>query len=121
MMEGANGVLEEFIPQPESQELSTLAMIDDVSAIPKKRREAWAAQVRRTVDWLHENGIVWGDGKADNVLIHTDTDEPWLIDFGGGSTPGWVDEHLAGTPEGDDQAVRRIFESLQVAPGLVGS
>ena len=59
----AIGILEEFIPQPESQELSTLAMIDDVSAIPEKRREAWAAQVRRTVDWLHENGIVWATAR----------------------------------------------------------
>ncbi|KAI5857371.1 hypothetical protein GGS23DRAFT_600859 [Durotheca rogersii] len=109
------GILEELIPHPKDPELSTLARIDDISTISKERRETWATQVRETVDWLHGNGIVWGDGKADNVLIHPDTDEPWLIDFGGGNTRGWVDEHLAGTSEGDDQAVRRIFEFLEVA------
>lgn len=108
------GILEELVPYSESQEISTLATIDDVSAISKERREAWAAQIRETVDWLHENGVIWGDGKADNVLIHPDTDEPWLIDFGGGTTSGWVDEKLAGTPQGDDQAVERILEFLQV-------
>lgn len=66
------------------------------------------------MDWLHDKGIIWGDGKADNVLIHPDSDEPWLIDFGGGTTRGWVDEHLAGTVDGDNQAVSRIFEFLKV-------
>lgn len=108
------GILEELIPQAESQELSSLAMIEDVSAIPEQRRKAWATHIRRTVGWLHDNGIVWGDGKADNVLIHPDSDEPWLIDFGGGTTPGWVDEHLAGSVDGDNQAVCRIFEFLEV-------
>ncbi|KAF7561264.1 hypothetical protein G7046_g2882 [Stylonectria norvegica] len=108
------GILEELIPQPKSQELSSLAMIQDVSAIPKQRREAWASQVRWTVGWLHENGIVWGDAKAANVLIHSQTDETWIIDFGGGTTRGWVDENLAGTVEGDNQAVGKIFDLLEV-------
>lgn len=70
------GILEELVPLPESDELSSLAIIEDVSAIPKQRRKAWATQIQRTVDWLHDKGIIWGDGKADNVLIHPDSDEP---------------------------------------------
>ncbi|CAM1509746.1 Fc.00g000810.m01.CDS01 [Cosmosporella sp. VM-42] len=108
------GILEELIPHPECQELSSFAMIEDVSAIPKQRRKAWATHIRRTVGWLHDDGIIWGDGKADNVLIHPDSDEPGLIDFGGGTTPGWVDEHLPGSIDGDNQAVRRIFEFPEV-------
>lgn len=31
---------------------------------------------------LHGIGIVWGDGKAENVLIDIN-DNAWIIDFGG--------------------------------------
>lgn len=108
------GILEELIPHSENQQFSTSATIDDVTAISKERKEAWVLQVRQTVDWLHHHGIIWGDGKADNVLVHPHTDEAWLIDFGGGNTEGWVDENLAGTFAGDYQAVERIHEFLQI-------
>lgn len=108
------GILEELIPQSENQQ-STLATIDDITAISKERREAWASKVRQTVNWLHSHGIIWGDGKADNVLIHPHTDEAWLIDFGGGNTEGWVDENLAGTSAGDNQAVEKIHEFLHIS------
>ncbi|KAK2668010.1 hypothetical protein RAB80_017201 [Fusarium oxysporum f. sp. vasinfectum] len=54
------------------------------------------------VHWLHEEGIVWGDAKPDNVLIDKD-ENAWIIDFGGSYTPGWVDEDKAETFEGDYQ------------------
>ncbi|KAJ3480607.1 hypothetical protein NLG97_g8034 [Lecanicillium saksenae] len=108
------GVLEELIPAHKGQGPSTLAKVEDMCAIARPRREAWAKQVQQTVGWLHGIGVVWGDGKADNVLIHPETDEAWLIDFGGGWTDGWVDQELAGTVEGDKQAVRRMLEFLQV-------
>ncbi|KAK2616636.1 hypothetical protein QQS21_000459 [Conoideocrella luteorostrata] len=110
----AIGILEEFIPHPKSVQLSTLAMAENIRIISPKRKEAWATQIRQTVKWLHDIGIIWGDGKADNVLIHPDTDEAWLIDFGGGTTDGWVDEDLADTSDGDDQAVERIYEFLEL-------
>jgi hypothetical protein len=62
---------------------------------------------------LHRIEVVWGDGKADNVLIDANKDA-WLIDFGGGWTQDWVDESLAGTFEGDTQAVEKIEEFLGV-------
>ncbi|KAK2924448.1 hypothetical protein FoTM2_014725 [Fusarium oxysporum f. sp. vasinfectum] len=54
------------------------------------------------IHWLHEEGIVWGDAKPDNVLIDKD-ENAWIIDFGGSYTPGWVDEDKAETFEGDYQ------------------
>ncbi|KAF5530164.1 kinase domain-containing protein [Fusarium phyllophilum] len=109
------GFLEEYIPVSETWELSTLGSIDDVSAIDESRRKKWLSQVRNTVDLLHKIGITWGDGKASNVLIHRETDDAWVIDFGGGWTEGWVDEELSGTVKGDDVAVRKIMEYLQVS------
>lgn len=59
-------------------------------------------------------GVVWGDGKADNVLVHRDSDDAWIIDFGGGWTEGWVDREVSGTAEGDNVAMQKIFEFLGV-------
>ncbi|CVK91279.1 uncharacterized protein FMAN_09422 [Fusarium mangiferae] len=109
------GFLEEYIPVSETWELSTLGSIDDVSAIDEGRRRKWASQVQDTVDLLHKIGITWGDGKASNVLIHRETDDAWVIDFGGGWTEGWVDEELSGTVKGDEVAVKKIMEYLQVS------
>ena len=53
------------------------------------------------------------DGKASNIVIDKEQNA-WLIDFGGGWTEGWVDEELADSVEGDNQAVVRISEFLGV-------
>ncbi|KAK4452212.1 hypothetical protein QBC34DRAFT_321442, partial [Podospora aff. communis PSN243] len=79
----------------------------------KKRREKWATQIRETVDHLHGIGLVWGDGNPSNVIIDSN-DDAWLIDLAGGWTGGWVDEEIAGTREGDEQAVGNIFKYLGV-------
>ena len=71
-------------------------------------------QISETIVKLHEIGIVWGDGKADNVLINKTTDDAWLINFGGVYTNGWVDEELIETVEGDGQAIARLREFLGV-------
>jgi hypothetical protein len=42
------------------------------------------------------------------VLVHKDTDDAWLIDFGGSWTDGWVGQDLSETKEGYLQAVRKI-------------
>ncbi|CZR42605.1 uncharacterized protein FPRO_09908 [Fusarium proliferatum ET1] len=109
------GFLEEYIPVSETWELSTLGSIDDVSEIDESRRKKWVSQVRGTVDLLHKTGITWGDGKASNVLIHRETDDAWVIDFGGGWTEGWVDEELSGTVKGDEVAIKKIMEYLQIS------
>lgn len=38
-------------------------------ATGKERREKWVAQIRKTVEQLHEMRLVWGDGKPSNVII----------------------------------------------------
>lgn len=71
------------------------------------------SQIRDTVEQMHQIGVVWGDGKASNVIID-EKENAWLIDFGGGWTDGWVDEELADSVEGDNQAVTRIMTFLGV-------
>jgi hypothetical protein len=106
------GILEEYLP---TGELSDLRLLEDegIEASPE-RRQKWGAQIWETVDLLHKIGVIWGDGKPDNVLIHEVTDDAWVIDFGGSYTNGWVDEELMETPEGDEQAVGKILEFLKI-------
>ncbi|EJP61465.1 protein kinase subdomain-containing protein [Beauveria bassiana ARSEF 2860] len=79
------------------------------SAIELRRH--WAAQIRGTVQLLHDQNIIWGDVKAENVLIDMD-DNAWVIDFGGSYTLGWVDKEIAGTVEGDLQGLSKIMSML---------
>jgi serine/threonine protein kinase len=83
-----------------------------VAAVPNEQRKKWAEQIRQTVEQLHEFGVVWGDGKPNNVLIHTETNDCWLVDFGSSWTDGWVDAELNETNAGDKQAVVKIIEFL---------
>lgn len=76
-------------------------------------RQRWASQITEVVETLHQRGIVWGDVKAENVLIDRN-DDAWVTDFGGGYTPGWVDEDKAGTKEGDLQGLAKILELLEI-------
>lgn len=108
------GFLEEYIPSLDNSELSSLRDIEDASSIAHVRRQKWALQVQETVDLLHQIGVTWGDGKASNVLINSDSDDAWIVDFGGGWTDGWVEPELSGTVEGDKLAVKKILEFLEV-------
>lgn len=74
-------------------------------------RQQWIEQLTTTLSELHTAGIVWGDAKADNVLIDGEKNA-WIIDFGGGHTRGWVDEKLANTVEGDQQGLSRIVSDI---------
>jgi serine/threonine protein kinase len=81
---------------------------------PLKRR--WYRTVVHTVKTLHSTNIIWGDVKADNVLIDHQQNA-WLIDFGGGVTAGWVDPELEGTKKGDLQGLQRLREFLGLDSG----
>jgi hypothetical protein len=89
--------------------------LDDVTITPEKGQK-WIKQISQTIERLYQHGIVWGDGKPNNIVID-EKDDAWLIDFGGGTTKGWVDEELAETTEGDKQALRRIVEYLDKGNG----
>ncbi|KAJ4196140.1 hypothetical protein NW767_009600 [Fusarium falciforme] len=85
----------------------------DISAVPKELKKKWLDQICETVDKLHELDVVWGDGKVSNVVVDQENNI-WLIDFAGGWTEGWVDEELADSVDGDNQAVRNITRFLGV-------
>lgn len=106
------GILEEYIPTGPLSDLRELKDRDMEASV--ERRKKWGSQVRETVDLLHKIGVIWGDGKPHNVLIHKETDDAWVIDFGGSYTEGWVDEELMETFDGDEQAVGRIFKFLGI-------
>ena len=57
----------------------------------------WTGQIRSAIDG---EGFVWGDAKAENVLIREEGDVV-LVDFGGGFTPGWVEQQNSDTVQGD--------------------
>lgn len=90
---------------------SALSCIDvsdpQYSGLPQK----WFDQISRTLEVLHAHGIVWGDAKADNVLIDLN-ENAYLIDFGGGYTEGWVDKGKSDSIEGDLQGLQHIKEFL---------
>lgn len=71
----------------------------------------WATQIKGALEMLHRRKIIWGDAKAENILIDMDNNA-WIIDFGGSYTVGWVDKEKAGTLEGDAQGLARILDIL---------
>ncbi|KAK3293093.1 uncharacterized protein B0H64DRAFT_205957 [Chaetomium fimeti] len=82
---------------------------------PIPLRQRWASQIQDTVAQLHNAGLVWGDARADHVMIDKNNDA-WLISLGGGYTEGWVDKDKAGTKDGDLQGVARIVKHLNNEP-----
>ncbi|KAF5599022.1 hypothetical protein FPANT_3625 [Fusarium pseudoanthophilum] len=97
------GLLQQWVPG---------RRLDDVvTSATSQNRKKWASQVRQTIESLHQQEIIWVNGKSSNVIID-EQDNAWLIDFGGGYTPGWIDEELAETKQGDEQALKRIIELL---------
>ncbi|KAI1406395.1 hypothetical protein F4819DRAFT_440350 [Hypoxylon fuscum] len=88
--------------------LSTNVDPDHPSACTRKR---WMDQLEATLAELHRAGIVWGDVKAENVLVDRE-DNVWITDFGGGYTEGWVERQMAGTMEGDLVGMAKLREFI---------
>ncbi|KAF5642266.1 uncharacterized protein FTJAE_3741 [Fusarium tjaetaba] len=97
------GLLQQWVPGRRLDDIVTTAT--------PQNKEKWASQVRQTIELLRQHEIIWGNGKPSNVIID-EQKNAWLIDFGGGYTEGWIDEDLAETKEGDEQALKRIIEML---------
>ncbi|KAL2072312.1 hypothetical protein VTL71DRAFT_11655 [Oculimacula yallundae] len=76
-------------------------------------RKKWFLNIEYMLKLLHKADIVWGDAKADNILIDM-ANKAWMIDFGGSYTFGWVDKDKINTIEGDLQGLQRIKEYLEV-------
>lgn len=80
---------------------------DEPDDPPPAIRQRWMEQLDTTLGRLHEAGIVWGDVKAENVLIDQ-SNNAWITDFGGGYTEGWVDREMAETIEGDLMGMAKL-------------
>ncbi|KAI1018545.1 hypothetical protein LB503_005606 [Fusarium chuoi] len=78
---------------------------------PVSLREKWMRQIDAAVSGLHKAGIVWGDVKAENVLVDHDNNA-WITDFGGGYTQDWVSKEIAGTMEGDRMGMAKLREFI---------
>ena len=85
----------------------------EIDLIPRMRRVAWAKQISNDLKRLHGIGLIWGDAKAGNIILDTESN-PWIIDFGGGYTDNWVDAALADSVTGDLQGLQQIMKFLQV-------
>ncbi len=96
-------------PNPEIPRLGLI----DISTVALSRRKKWARQIEEVVEKLHDIGVIWGDAKADNILIDR-SDDTWVIDFGGGWTEHWVHPELANSMKGDLQGLEGILRFLEV-------
>jgi len=101
------GFLEELIPG-----CCMLGQMDILS-VPRDHRVRWAFKIEETLQALHRIGLSWGDAKADNVLIDREG-EPWVVDFGGSFTEGWVKSDAKETRDGDLQGLQGIVEFLKI-------
>ncbi|RAK98809.1 uncharacterized protein BO80DRAFT_447170 [Aspergillus ibericus CBS 121593] len=70
-------------------------------------------QVKKILDCLHRNKIIWGDVKAGNVLIDGQRDA-WVVDFGGKYTKGWVSEDLRETIAGGLEGLQSLHRFLHL-------
>ncbi|CZR53809.1 uncharacterized protein PAC_03691 [Phialocephala subalpina] len=70
------GILEEFIAN--KGRLSDV--VKNEAGVSEERKAKWVKQIRKAVALFHEIGVVWGDGKAENVLVGSESDDCfWLI------------------------------------------
>lgn len=84
----------------------------DIGFISADECDKWADQMRDAIEYLHAKELVWGDAKPANVLISGDGNAI-LIDFGGGTTKGWVDSEYYETCRGDLQGFGRIVSFMK--------
>lgn len=86
-----------------------------MNTISSEERNRWARQIRNTVEIMHQNDLVWGDVKAQNVLVDCCGDA-WIVDFDGGWTEGWVDEEFRESKRGDLQGLENMDRYLGMEP-----
>ncbi|KAI9726229.1 MAG: hypothetical protein M1834_009084 [Cirrosporium novae-zelandiae] len=122
---GIIGFLEEYIPSSQNLDNDIIntpsSSENNNTPIPSlsEKKTKWLNQISESIFFLHKNNLVWGDAKAQNVLVDGKGEgDAWLVDFGGSWTQGWVDAEVAETVEGDLQGLRRIREVLGLGGGM---
>lgn len=76
-----------------------------------EHRNMWMIQLQRTVAELHRIGVIWGDARADCVMIDR-YNNAIILDLEGGFTPSWIDQDLEGTMQGDMLALARLMDFI---------
>ena len=97
----ADGLLYMAMAWVEGRDLRVLSSLGDLSAA---RAVVIVRQIARALDAVHEAGIVHGDVKPSNVLVHREDgeDHAYLLDFGVARRTEYADprtnELVGGTP-----------------------
>jgi serine/threonine protein kinase len=97
-------MLLEYVPTAKS--------LREIDGITQLEFETWQRQIENALEYLHSEGLVWGDAKPDNILVRDNRDVV-LIDFGGGRTSRWVSSDDYETFRGDAEAGRKIVEYMR--------
>jgi hypothetical protein len=100
------GIVLEYIENTESLHVLSESGFSPVDC------ERWITQIRDALEYLHENNLIWGDVKADNVLLRGNGDVV-LVDFGGGFTTGWIEHQYNESVMGDWQGFQKIVQFLR--------
>ena len=103
----ATGFLHDWI---ETHDGKTLFYVINIET-PIPLRQKWASQLKQTVASFHKLGFVWGDVRADHVLIDKN-ENAIVINLGGGVTLGWVDFDLVGSVQGDLLGLERMMDFI---------
>jgi hypothetical protein len=110
------GLLEEYMPSPCGccDDLGEVFRNHGVSRIREARRRKWASHLRETVQQLHQIGVVWGDAKLENAMVHRETDEVFIIHFGFEPTrwTGTEWKELTATVERDEQGLQDVMRRM---------
>jgi len=90
--------------------------LSNVRSVTREQKDKWVAQLESAINWLHGQSIVWGDAKAENIIIHGITDDLVLFDFDGGHTREWVSPSNAGKIDGDKEGQAAIEQFIHELP-----
>ncbi|OIW35584.1 hypothetical protein CONLIGDRAFT_639848 [Coniochaeta ligniaria NRRL 30616] len=81
---------------------------------PARNRHLWAAQIERTLEYLHHLGVVWVDASPRNVIIDR-AGNAWITGFESPHfTHGYVDEQNISSVEGDRQCLAKMKKFLSI-------
>ena len=84
--DGRSDIIGLLLTNVESQDTLEGILLGESEAA---QREKWFRDMKHMPKLLREKDIIWGDAKADNILVDK-LSEVWMIDIGGSYTVGWL-------------------------------